>query len=349
MIMKKKYIEKMLCLCLVLCTIFITSCDDGEKGSSQVQLLSFGPSLVDFGDEIKIIGTNLNKVASVAFPVDVEVSSTEFTVHTSDLIVLQVPQATGFGKLKLRTPQGDIESKSVFSPLAEMVLSGIPVEGKQGEDITITGDYLDFVEGVRFSPNILVTDFVSQSRTELVVTVPESALTGKIVLVRTSVIPEVLQVESETDLKVPLPPLAALDVAFYVDQLENGWSKWGGWGSGSSDLNNTENVRDGDKSIKVILDGNWGGSLQLGDGSSSTAGMSKLVLSAFGSDGTNNKELNVIVNGSSTKIIKIVEGKWTEYEINLSDYGDPATITQFSLQNRGWSGTIYVDHIGLRQ
>jgi hypothetical protein len=110
-------------------------------------------------------------------------------------------------------------------------------------------------------------------------------------------------------------------------------------------------VRDGDKGIKIAFGGDWGGAMQLGGGNSSTSGYTQFVVSIFGTAGTGGKVVNLIVKGGSTeeKQITIVEGEWTEYKLPLSStFGSPGTITELFFQDRGWSGTIYVDHIGLR-
>src|SRR5690606_28019242 len=117
--------------------------------------------------------------------------------------------------------------------------------------------------------SVAAADFVSRTDTEIVVTVPETANQGRVSVVTFSAV----NIESENPLQLvgALPALDPLGLAFYVDGLENGWQKWGGWGGGSSDIDNTSNVRDGEKAIKVIFDADWGGPFQLGGGNSSTA------------------------------------------------------------------------------
>ncbi len=85
-----------------------------------------------------------------------------------------------------------------------------------------------------------MTEFKSQSETEIVVTIPNFTNKGKISLVAYSG----LSVESSKVLIMPLPPLEPLAKVIYDDALQNGWTKWGGWG-GTSDLDNSDNVREG--------------------------------------------------------------------------------------------------------
>lgn len=422
-------------ICLALSAVYLTACnEDDDNGSGLVELLSFGPSGVTHGEEIRIVGRNLDKVTSVMLPVNVEVLPSSFKTRTSQLIVFDLPLETGFGKIVLKTSQGDVESKTIYSPEAPIEITGMTEEVKPGNSLTITGEFLNFVSEVWFADEVLVTEFVSQSRTQLVVTVPLEAKTGRITLVRANIGPEGLVVESEDELIVTLPsvtglspnpatrggtltiagedldltkevafkggavvssfasktateivltvpedanqgaislitysgveveseeslklegslpPLDPLEYAIYVDALENGWSKWGGWGGGSADLDNSDNVRDGEKSIKVVFAGGWGGAMQFG-GSASTNGFSEFIISIYGAAGTNGRQVNLQVkNGAdgTEKILEVVEGEWVEHKIPLSELGGYPTITEMFLQDRDWSGTLYVDHIGFR-
>lgn len=67
--MKRNHIGKVAgLLCLMLSFVFLTACDDDDdKGSSQIELLSFGPSGVKHGEEIRFIGNNLYKVTAIVF------------------------------------------------------------------------------------------------------------------------------------------------------------------------------------------------------------------------------------------------------------------------------------------
>lgn len=419
-------------ICLMATVGFLTSCESNDEKSDQVELLSFGPSGVQHGEEISFIGTNLDQVDTIELA-GVTVLKSAFVEQTSEVIVIVVPIETEEGFVTLKSRKGNVISKTVLSFEVPVTIETITEEVKPGSNITITGDFINWVTEVTFAEGLVVSEFVSQSLNELVVTVPMEAQTGSVLLstggteplfIETEeelivtlptvtaltpnpvargeeltitgtdldlvsgvlfkgltepvtdfsivsdteikiIVPEeanqgkislvafsLLQVESADALSLvgALPPLAPMAVAFYVDALQNGWQKWGGWGGGSSDLANADNVRDGVASIKVVFAADWGGPLQLGGGNSSTSGRTELAFSIFGGPGTGGQQLNVIAKGGSTeeKIVTIVEGEWTEFKIPLSDFGSPASITEFIFQSRGWAGTIYVDHIGLR-
>lgn len=193
-----------------------------------------------------------------------------------------------------------------------------------------------------------MTEFVSQTATELVVVVPDEATGGAITAISFSGI----NIVSSDAVAIigDLPPLAPLKAVMYDDALKSGFGKWGGWGGGSTDLDNTEKVRDGEKSMKIEFTNSWGGQAQIGGGNLSTSGATDFVLSVFGGPGTNGKKLNVVAKGGSNEQqeITVVEGEWTEYKLPLTGYGSPATITEFFLQEQGWAGIIWVDFVGVR-
>lgn len=418
---------------LSVITLGLSSCKkENDTKTDAVEMLSFGPTGVKPGEDISIIGNNLDKITAVEF-VGASVEKGAFKQHSAELIILTVPLSAERGVITLKSPEGDIVSKSAFDMEVPVVVSSVPAMVKPGENMTITGEFLNWVTGVQFAKDTLVTEFVSQSMTELVIHVPMTAETGPLVFFTSGTVPLTLgtetdvmvtlpaissfspvPVERESNLtitgthldlaegvlfqgikdpimefvsktstqivvKVPkeankgkislraysgvtvesadaleiagdLPPLDALGLAFYDDDVKNGWSKWGGWGSGSVDMASAENVRDGEKSIKVSFGGGWGGTLQMG-GSSATAGYTEFRFSIFGTPGTNGKKINVIVKGGSKEEheVSVVEGEWTEYRWTLAgDLGAPATIKEFILQDKDWSGTIFIDHIGLK-
>lgn len=400
--------------------------DDGLK-SGKVELLSFGPAGVKHGEEIRFIGKNLDKVTEIELA-GASVPGTAFIQQSSELIVIVVPQEAEKGFVTLKTPEGDVVSKTQIDFDVPFSIASVPDAARPGENITITGNYMNWITGVQFSDDILVTEFVSQSLSELVVTVPMAAKTGPLVFLGGGTEPVTIETEKElrvslpsisgmspnpvnrgdnliitgTDLdlaeavifkgedgmitefvsqsptrlvvKVPekankgkislvafsglsvqseeslsfvgdLPDLDPLKYAIYVDALENNWQDWG-WGK-AADFSNTENVRDGDASIKVSYEGGWG-ALKFANASVSTSSYSEITFSIFGTPGTGEKVLNVSINEGDAYSITIEEGKWVEYKLTKADFGNPETIDNLMFQDTGWAGTIYIDHVGLR-
>ncbi|GAB3532508.1 hypothetical protein GCM10027443_16480 [Pontibacter brevis] len=209
--MKKFYNTRLLLLlCLVLSFGILASCDNNEEvdpAGGQVQLLSFGPSGVQHGEEIRFIGHNLNKVEAIEFA-GVTVPKASFIEHTPKLIRVMVPQEAEEGRVTLKTNTGeDVVSKTVLSFQVPVTVNSVTEEARPGENITITGNYLNWVREVVFE-GATVTEFVSQSMSELVLQVPMEARTGKMTIMTGGTEP--LAIEMEQNFIVTLPSITGL-------------------------------------------------------------------------------------------------------------------------------------------
>ena len=422
----------LLLLCLVLSFGILTSCnddDDIDPAGGQVQLLSFGPSGVQHGEEIRFIGHNLNKVEAIEFA-GATVPKASFIEHTPKLIRVMVPQEAEEGLVTLKTNAGDVVSKTVLSFEVPVAITTITEEARPGENITITGNYLNWVNKVVFDGGA-VTEFVSQSMNELVLQVPMEARTGRMTimtggtkplaiemeqnfivtlpsitglapnpveresnltitganldLVRSVIFagvtepitefvsqtptqlvvmvpaeagngvvklvaPSGVEVESAEVLRMAgnLPPLAQLPYVLYDDARGAGWDNWG-WG-GPTVWNSTERVRQGEFAAKKTYDGSYDAIRWHNNTAVSTSGFSELTFSVYGGPGTNGKNMQLVINevwGSPYRF-PIVEGEWTTYSIPLSEWGSPATIGDVLFQSAGWAGVVHYDHVGFK-
>jgi hypothetical protein len=211
-IMKKIFIKPALPLIwLVLLFGFFSACEDDNESDSNVQLLSFGPSGVQHGEEIVFIGKNLDKVTSIVLPPGVEVTS--FTEKTSSQIKLVVPPQAEAGKVLLKFAGGEIESKTILNFEVPVTISNITEVAKPGTNITITGDKVNWIEKVTFEKDVVVTkeNFVSQSLTELVLKVPMEAQSGYLIFSTGGTEP--LTFGSESPLTVTLPAVSSISPA----------------------------------------------------------------------------------------------------------------------------------------
>ncbi|MCC9166996.1 IPT/TIG domain-containing protein [Pontibacter harenae] len=188
-----------LLLCLVLSFGIITSCDDDDDNlnTGQVELLSFGPSGVYHGEEIRLFGRNLNKVEAIEF-VGATVAKEDFLEQTSEVIRLVVPETTMAGVVTLKVSGGgDVVSKTVLSFTVPITISSFTPEARPGDNITVTGTRLNWVEGVVFFDRDTVSEFVSQSATQLVLRVPMTAQTGKLLFIGGGVEPTLVETEED--------------------------------------------------------------------------------------------------------------------------------------------------------
>lgn len=299
------------------------------------------------GDNITITGTNVGWITQVVFPKDLVVPDSMFVSKSLNQIVVKVPKTAKSGALTFNTGGTkplSISSENDLIVVLPAVTAIDPIPVDRGGNLTITGTDLDLVKGIMFKG---VTDtikaFVSQSATQIVVTVPVATTQGPLSLVAFSnvLVASPMKVQLVGDLQ----PLAPLAYAFYEDALMNGWQNWG-WGS-TVDLANTENVRDGNNAIKATFTGSWG-AIKFANGSVATSTYTDFVFSVYGGPGTDGKTFNVLPTGGSTFSAVIKEGAWVEIVIPLSTLGNVNPIKELMMQETAWSGFVYLDHIGFR-
>ena len=58
--------------------------------------------------------------------------------------------------------------------------------------------------------------------------------------------------------------------------------------------------------------------------------------------------MNSIARTKPLSALFIDEGAWKDVQIPLSDLGSTAGISEIWFQDRGWSGDVYIDQIGLK-
>jgi hypothetical protein len=210
-----KYMKRLM-LFAAVCTVgfgfIFSSCEpDDEGSSSQIVLQSYGPMPVARGAELRFIGENMDKVTSIILPEDIEITKAAFTSVEPNLIKLTVPQEAVEGLVVLKTPQGDITTKTPIGfsePIS--IESFTPTTIKAGSELTIKGDYLNLVGEVIFTDKVVVdsSNFVSKSRYELKLIVPAEAQTGKIAVSNAASDPII--VYSVADLVVALPSVTTI-------------------------------------------------------------------------------------------------------------------------------------------
>jgi hypothetical protein len=176
-IMTKLFNTSLILLLPFVMTIgMLSSCkkNNDVANSGKVELLSFGPTGAKHGDTLRFFGANLNKVSSIKFTggAAAAIDQKDFKQQSSQLILLIVPQAAEKGFVTLVTPDGDIISKTQFNLKVKTTVTAITAQARPGANITITGNFLNWVTKVTFSTDKSVLTFVSKTINQLVVTVP---------------------------------------------------------------------------------------------------------------------------------------------------------------------------------
>ena len=177
----------MMCLILLGCLSF-SACDDGDEEDTNqykggISLNVFGPSPVARGGELRFLGSGMDKIQSISIPGCGEI--TDIEVISANEIRVTVPQTAEVGYVTLKTPTGEITTKTKITytePIGVETITPNPV--KPGEVLVIKGEYLNLIKEVIFFEELPVgeDDFIAHSRKEIQVKVPMEARTGDVTL-----------------------------------------------------------------------------------------------------------------------------------------------------------------------
>lgn len=198
---------RLLALLTVVLVISIVSCNkkDGAPNGGKAALYSFGPTGTKIGDTLRFIGVNLDQVSAIKFTgVNAVVDKADFTMPDNNHIQVTVPGSAEKGYVTLRLSNGDsIVTKTQLNLNVLSTVSSITPQARPGENITINGTYLNWIDRITFNRDKLVTNFVSQSQSQIVVKIPDDAQTGTLMLHYGGT--DSADIETSDTLKVTLP------------------------------------------------------------------------------------------------------------------------------------------------
>lgn len=312
---------------------------------------SFTPSPINLGANLTITGTNLDLVKKVIFS-GVAPAVTTFVSQSATQLVVTVPAGSRKGTIKLEAASGvQTTSTGVLDVLLPTITAMSPNPVFPATNLTVTGTRLNTVTGITFENAPIVTSFVSQSATQIVVTVPNGVLRGKVIF-RVSSPTDTVQSTEVLEISGGVPP-PTIALPIYDDAVTSNWNGWvgGGWG-GTVNYGNTSPVRAGTKSARIDYTGQWGAPIQLGAGNINVSSYTTFKFSLFGAPGSAGKKVLIVMNGVdvSAAIVTVVEGSWTDYSIPISTLTGSSTVTEILVKE--YSGgtfsnfTVYVDAMG---
>lgn len=219
-----KFLTASLLTCMLMGGFLFNACKSTEPDTtSSITLNAFGPSAALRGGELKFIGTNLDKVTAVDLIGTAEI--TTFVSKSSTELVIAIPQDTKPGLIVLKTPQGDITTKTPLTFTEPILITTyVPAAVKAGDVFTISGDYLNLIAKVIFSDGAVVDSakFITKSRQQITLYVPKAAKTGKVAISNGATIPvlvytpEIVTVTDPTTVTsiapIPVKPLDSLKI-----------------------------------------------------------------------------------------------------------------------------------------
>lgn len=177
----RKYILVLMACLAVVSAQLLTACDsDDDYDTNQISggvSLSAAQLQVTRGGYMVFKGSGLNQIETIIFPENVSV--TDIEVVDNYTIRCIVPEEAVVGKVQLVYSNGSktLETAEIAFTEPITITSFSPKEVKPGDELTITGTYLESIELVEFNGTAqLVT---SASRTEVKVIVPIWAKTDK--------------------------------------------------------------------------------------------------------------------------------------------------------------------------
>ena len=200
------------------------------------------PAAITAGEKTVIKGSDLDLVASITFPGDVEQTVDKFAAQNAQAIAVTVPAAcagTGF-KLNLKNGttinfDGQLSIKAATDPA---IASVTPGEAIAGSTITITGKNFQNIQNL-YIGSYKVNRYTSRSNTEIVCQVPATAEVGTYKIVMEDL--DGNKIEGPEFKVVP----AEKDIAELVTNMDNGKITYPfdfSWSSGSGKFYLTKDV-----------------------------------------------------------------------------------------------------------
>lgn len=181
------------------------------------------PAAITAGEKTIIKGTDLDLVASITFPGDVEQTVEKFAAQNTNAIAVTVPAACAGTGFKLNLKNGTtIEMKDALSIKAATdpaIASITPGEATAGSTITITGKNFQNIQNL-YIGSYKVNRYTSRTNTEIVCQVPANAEVGTYKIVMED--PDGNKIEGPEFKVVP----AEKDIATITTNMDNSAIKY---------------------------------------------------------------------------------------------------------------------------
>ncbi len=175
---------------LSVCLMAFAGCTPEEISTDQysddaVTFAGFAPNPVARGGALRITGSNLQKVTEVLIPGIDPITDIEVVAEGrhSEIRVIVPVDGPEVGKVSVVAEGKTLESFAELTYSEPIYFTDFsPKNAMPGDEITLKGDYLNNIRAIHFEGGAVVTEFPSQSRYEMKVVVPATAVTGKLVI-----------------------------------------------------------------------------------------------------------------------------------------------------------------------
>ena len=181
------------------------------------------PAAITAGERTIIKGTDLDLVASVTFPGDVEQTVEKFAAQNANAIAVTVPAACAGSGFKLNLKNGttvNIDGQLSIKAATDPAIASIaPGEAIAGSTITITGKNFQNIQNL-YIGSYKVNRYTSRTNTEIVCQVPANAEVGTYKIVMED--PDGNKIEGPEFKVVP----AEKDIATITTNMDNSAIKY---------------------------------------------------------------------------------------------------------------------------
>lgn len=355
--MKKTIYNKLLLPALVVLGLGIafSSCKKDSDGRPENSPGSMSVSMIDpgfaAGGEVLILkGSGLGDIRSVVFDKNDVPATIMATLNTETSLVFRVPDTAFGGDQNIVFTNSAGKTASVpFKVIALPTVTGvsipnvpsamfsegsIPTDFAPGSTITLIGNNLDDVSKVVLEGTTDEATIVSQTRKEMVITMPQTnAVRGKLNLTN-------LSGSRVTDFEFVN---VEKTIPFFIEEWATGVESWG-WGGefkSSADVSVT-----GAKSLKAALDpgGSWGALSMHSNAGAQLSGNSYISFWIKGADVE--KKFKYMINWGTEKTLVIPPNKWTYFKFPIAtNYGGVQKVYDLIFQIHEGGKTIYFDNI----
>lgn len=170
----------LICLTLVSCMLFLSRCKD-DNVAPAIVIESVTPIEGHYGDEVTISGQHFDSNSS-NFQISFNGKPATIISATNTEVKVTVPTDATSGKILLTSNGRSGESTHDFVVLIPPVITSFsPEAGGIGYNVTLTGsNFATLVDQNVVTVNGVPASVMSASSTQLVITIPQGATTGKI-------------------------------------------------------------------------------------------------------------------------------------------------------------------------